>query len=54
MAETYSSPMMKLTTTNYSLWKSMTEDLLNCNDIYDPIEGDNIKSSDMLDAVGRS
>ena len=49
MAETYSSPMIKLTTTNYSLWKSMIEDLLNCKDLYDPIEGDNIKSSDMLD-----
>ena len=51
MAETYSSPIIKLTTTNYSLWKSMIEDILNCKDIYDPIEGDNIKSSDMLDAV---
>ena len=49
MAATYSSPMIKLTTTNYSLWKSMIEDLLNCKDLYDPIEGDNIKSSDMLD-----
>ena len=49
MAETYSSPMIKLTTTNYSLWKSMIEDLLNCKDLYDLIEGDNIKSSDMLD-----
>ena len=49
MAETYSSPMIKLTTTNFSLWKSMIEDLLNCKDLYDPIEGDNIKSSDMLD-----
>ena len=27
----------------------MIEDLLNCKDLYDPIEGDNIKSSDMLD-----
>ena len=26
------------------------EDLLNCNDLYDLIEGNNAKSSDMLDA----
>ena len=47
MVESYSGPMIKLTTTNYSLWKSMMEDLLNCKDLYDPIEGDNAKSSDM-------
>ena len=28
----------------------MIEDLLNCKDLYDPIEGDNVKSSDTLDA----
>ena len=50
MVESYSGPMIKLTTTNYSLWKSMMEDLLNCKDLYDPIEGDNAKSSDMSDA----
>ena len=49
MAESYSSPMVKLTSTNYSLWKSMMEDLLNCKDLYDPIEGDNGKSSDTSD-----
>ena len=49
MAESYSSLMIKLTATNYSLWKFMMEDLLNCKDLYDPIEGDNAKSSDMLD-----
>ena len=39
--------MIKLTTTNYSLWKFMIEDLQNCKDLYDPIEGDNAKSRDM-------
>ena len=29
--------------------KSMMEDLLNCEDLYDPIEGDNVKPSDMSD-----
>ena len=50
MVESYSGPMIKLTTTNYSLWKSMMEDLLNCKDLYDPIKGDNVKSSDMSNA----
>ena len=47
MAKIYSGPMIKLIATNYSLWKSMMEDLLNCKDLYDPIGGDNAKSSDM-------
>ena len=47
MAESYSGPMIKLTMMNYSLWKYMMEDLLNCKDLYDPIEGDNVKSSGM-------
>ena len=50
MVESYSGHMIKLTTTNYSLWKSMMEDLLNCKDLYELIEGDNAKSSDMSDA----
>ena len=47
MAKSYLGPMIKLTTTNYSLWKSIKEDLLNCKYLYDLIEGDNAKSSDM-------
>ena len=43
MIESYSGPMIKLTATNYSLWKFMMEDLLDCKDLYDPIEGDNVK-----------
>ena len=50
MDEIYSGPMIKLIATNYSLWTSMMEDLLNCKDLYDPIEGDNAKSSDMSNA----
>ena len=49
MVESYSGPMIKLTVTNYSLWKSMMEDLINCKDLYDPIEGDNVKPDDMSD-----
>ena len=50
MDEIYSGSMIKLIATNYSLWTSMMEDLLNCKDLYDPIEGDNAKSSDMSNA----
>ena len=49
MAESYLGPMIKLTATNYLLWKSMMEDLLNFKDLYDPIERDNSKSSGMSD-----
>ena len=50
MAESYSGPMIKLIATNYSLWKSMIEDLLNCKDLYDPIEKDKAKPDEMSDA----
>ena len=49
MAENYSGPMIKLMATNYSLWKSMMEDHLNYKDLYDPIEGDNAKPSEISD-----
>lgn len=32
------SSMVKLTSTNYSIWRPMMEDLLYCKDLYDPIE----------------
>ena len=47
MVESYLGSMIELTATSYSLWKSMIKDLLNCKDLNDPIEGDNVKSSDM-------
>ena len=50
MAESYSGPMIKLTTMNYLFWKSMMEDLQNYKDLYDPIEGENAKPSDKLEA----
>jgi len=30
--------MIKLDSTNYSIWKSRVEDLSFCKDLYDPIE----------------
>lgn len=50
MVESYLGPMIKLTTTNYSLWKFMIEDLLNYRDLYDHIEGHSAKLSDMTNA----
>ena len=47
MAENYSGPTIKLMATNYSLWKSMMEDHLNYKDLYDPIDGDNGKPSEI-------
>ena len=41
--------MVKLSTSNYSIWKPMMEDVLYCKDLHDPIEGDNAKPSDMSD-----
>ncbi|CAH9088439.1 unnamed protein product [Cuscuta epithymum] len=33
-----SNSMVKLTSTNYSIWRPMMEDMLYCKDLYDPIE----------------
>ena len=41
--------MVKLSASNYSIWRSMMEDVLYCKDLDDPIEGDSVKSSDMSD-----
>ena len=38
MTKRYSGPMIKLIATNYSVWKSMMEDLLNYKDLYDLIK----------------
>ena len=39
--------MVKLSASNYSIWKPMMEDVLYCKDLHDPIEGDSAKPSDM-------
>ena len=41
--------MIKLSTSNYSIWKPMMEDVFYCKDLHDPIEGDSAKPSDMSD-----
>jgi hypothetical protein len=44
-----SGTMIKISASNYSIWKPMMEDVLYCKDLHDPIEGDNAKPSSMLD-----
>ncbi len=39
--------MIKLTESNYSMWKSRMVDYLNVKDLYDPIDGDGAKPKDM-------
>ena len=41
--------MIKLTASNYSIWKPMMEDVLYCKDLHNPIEGDSAKPSEMPD-----
>jgi transposase InsO family protein len=41
--------MIKLSASNYSIWKPMMEDVLYCKDLHDPIEGDSAKPSSMPD-----
>ena len=41
--------MIKLTATNYSIWKSRMEDLLCCLDYEDTILGDEGKPKEMVD-----
>lgn len=41
--EESSSVMVKLTSSNYSIWKPRMEDILYCKDLYEPIQGDDSK-----------
>ena len=41
--------MVKLSASNYSIWRSMMEDVLYCKDLHDPNESDSVKPSDMSD-----
>ena len=44
-----SDTMIKLSGSNYSIWKLMMEDVLYCKDLHDPIKGDSAKPSSMPD-----
>ncbi len=43
--------MIKLTESNYSMWKSRMVDYINVKDLYDPIEGDGAKPKDLDEKV---
>ena len=36
--EDFAGTMIKLSASNYSIWKSKMEDLLYCRDLFDPIK----------------
>ena len=37
--------IVKLSVSNYSIWKPMMENVLYCKDLHDPIKGDSVKPS---------
>lgn len=47
--ENTSGIMIKLSASNYSVWKPMMEDILYCKDLHEPIEGDSAKLSSVSD-----
>ena len=44
-----SDTMIKLSASNYSIWKPMMEDIIYCKDLHNLIEGDSAKPSSMPD-----
>ena len=44
-----SGAMIKLSASNYSIWKPMMEDIIYCKDLHNLIEGDSAKPSSMPD-----
>ena len=50
MEESSGAAMIRLTSSNYSIWKPRMEDILYCKDLYAPIDGDKSKPKDMLEA----
>ena len=50
MEESSGAGMIRLTSSNYSIWKPRMEDILYCKDLYAPIDGDKSKPKDMSEA----
>ena len=50
MEESSGAAMIRLTSSNYSIWKPRMEDILYCKDLYAPIDGDKSKPKDMSEA----
>ena len=51
MEDSASGAMIKLTASNYSLWRPRMEDLLNCKDLFDPLEDEGKKPDEVTDQV---
>ncbi|XP_057960828.1 uncharacterized protein LOC131152896 [Malania oleifera] len=49
MEESDSGTMIKLTASNYTLWRSQMEDLLNCKDLGDPLDYKGMKPDSVKD-----
>ena len=47
MEESLGAAMIRLTSSNYSIWKPRMEDILYCKDLYALIDGDKSKPKDM-------
>ena len=45
------STMIKLSASNYSIWKLIMEDILYCKDLHDFIEGDSAKPSETSNEI---
>lgn len=41
--------MIKLNSSNYSIWKPIMEDILYCKDLHEPIQGDDGKPVNKTD-----
>ena len=48
-SDDYAGMMIKLTSSNYSIWKSRMEDLLYCRDLFDPVKLGSAKPAEMSD-----
>ncbi len=49
MEESSTGSMIKLTASNFSIWKPRMEDLLYCKDLFDPVLGDEGRPSTVSD-----
>ena len=47
--EKYEGTMVKLTSSNYDIWKMLMTDVLYCKDLYDPIEYKGVKPEGISD-----
>jgi hypothetical protein len=47
--EESSNSMVKLTTSNYSIWKTRMEDILYCKELFEPIDLNGVKPNAKTD-----